>query len=253
METAGVIEATARVSVSLAGARARSEPGCGAPGVCVFRTRSVPEAASYLGRLLSWAHDGNRLNSPYIFGAVAGLFLTHLVIGKDRNLALELPQMTLVRRTAGYAILLALLVLLEQAIPRHSFTLSSRAHLRYAIPRPETNLDKDFSGLPVCRLALLGIRPRSFSPKRFRGTDTRKRSGSTCLKLISIKWTGRLGIQSPSYIIPVRNMSCFIWRWKSCGRVLRPPNRQAGSASPNTFSSKSEIGGKQLRSLARQR
>jgi alginate O-acetyltransferase complex protein AlgI len=81
-------------------------------GFVFFRTNSFAEALNYLGRLVSWAHTGTRLDSPYILGAVAAVTLAHFVIRKDRNLALELPQMSLGRRIAGYATLLVLLVLL---------------------------------------------------------------------------------------------------------------------------------------------
>jgi alginate O-acetyltransferase complex protein AlgI len=77
-----------------------------------FRAQSFSDAASYLSRMLSWAHDGTRLLSPYILAAVVAVFLVHLLVGKDRNLALELPQMSLVPRILGYASLLLVLVAL---------------------------------------------------------------------------------------------------------------------------------------------
>jgi alginate O-acetyltransferase complex protein AlgI len=77
-----------------------------------FRAQSFSDAAAYLKRLLSWSHSGTRLNSPYILAAVVGVFVVHLLVRKDRNLALELPQMPMVQRIAGYATLLVLLVLL---------------------------------------------------------------------------------------------------------------------------------------------
>jgi alginate O-acetyltransferase complex protein AlgI len=80
-------------------------------GMVVFRAQSVSDATSYLSRLLSWAHDGTRLGSPFILTAVAGIILVNLLVGKDRNLALELPQMTLAPRIVGYASLLLALVL----------------------------------------------------------------------------------------------------------------------------------------------
>lgn len=86
-------------------------------GMVVFRAQSVSDATSYLSRLLSWAHDGTRLGSPYILTAVAGLILANLLVGKNRNLALELPQMTLAPRIVGYATLLLALVLFGASDP----------------------------------------------------------------------------------------------------------------------------------------
>ena len=77
-----------------------------------FRAASVSDALDYLTRMLSWAHSGTRLGSPYILAAVGVVFLVHLLVGKDRNLALELPQWRLAPRIVGYASLLLLLVLL---------------------------------------------------------------------------------------------------------------------------------------------
>jgi alginate O-acetyltransferase complex protein AlgI len=80
-------------------------------GMIFFRAQSVPIAISYLSRLLSWAHDGARLSSPYLLGAIGVVTLVHLIIGKDRNLALELPEMRLAPRMIGYATLLLALAL----------------------------------------------------------------------------------------------------------------------------------------------
>jgi alginate O-acetyltransferase complex protein AlgI len=77
-----------------------------------FRAQSFSDAVSYLNRMLSCAHDGTRLVSPYILAAVVAVFLVHLLVGKDRNLALELPQMPLLPRILGYTSLLLLLVVL---------------------------------------------------------------------------------------------------------------------------------------------
>ncbi len=77
-----------------------------------FRTGTVPDAAAYLARMGSWTHSGTRLISPYILAAVASVFLVHLLVSKDRNLAEELPRMSLAPRIIGYASLLFLLVVL---------------------------------------------------------------------------------------------------------------------------------------------
>ena len=41
--------------------------------------------------------------SPYILAAAAALVLVHLLVKKDRNFAEELPRMSVVPRTIGYA------------------------------------------------------------------------------------------------------------------------------------------------------
>jgi alginate O-acetyltransferase complex protein AlgI len=75
-----------------------------------FRTQSLSDAASYLGLMLSWSHHGMRVMSPLILAAVAAVFLTHLLINKDRNLAEEVPQMAVPVRITAYAGLILLLV-----------------------------------------------------------------------------------------------------------------------------------------------
>jgi hypothetical protein len=50
--------------------------------------------------------------SIYIYPVVAVVFLAHLFINKDRNLALELPRKSPVVRVAVYASLLTVLVCL---------------------------------------------------------------------------------------------------------------------------------------------
>jgi alginate O-acetyltransferase complex protein AlgI len=77
-----------------------------------FRAQSVPAAAVFLGRALAWSHDGTRLISPYILSAIVGLLLVHLLVKKDRNLAEELPRLSVFPRIIGYASLLLLLVVL---------------------------------------------------------------------------------------------------------------------------------------------
>jgi alginate O-acetyltransferase complex protein AlgI len=77
-----------------------------------FRAQSVSDAAAYLNRMVFWSHSGTRLISPYILSAVAAVFLVHLLVNKDRNLAEELPRMSLPARIVGYSSLLMLLVVL---------------------------------------------------------------------------------------------------------------------------------------------
>ena len=81
-------------------------------GFVFFRAQTIGDAVLYLTRISSWADDGTRLNSPFILAAVAAVFVVHLLVRKDRNLALELPQKSLTLRIAGYSALLLLLVLL---------------------------------------------------------------------------------------------------------------------------------------------
>lgn len=78
----------------------------------VFRASSVSDAAFYFSRMFSWTHSGTRLISPYILSAFFGVFLVHLLVNKDRNLAQEMPRMSVPARIIGYAGLLLLLVAL---------------------------------------------------------------------------------------------------------------------------------------------
>jgi alginate O-acetyltransferase complex protein AlgI len=74
-----------------------------------FRAQSLANAGSYLGRMLSWSHDGNRWISPYILLAVAAVFFTHLLVNKDRNWAQEIPERAIPVRITAYATLVVLL------------------------------------------------------------------------------------------------------------------------------------------------
>ncbi|HUC85752.1 MAG TPA: MBOAT family O-acyltransferase, partial [Candidatus Acidoferrales bacterium] len=77
-----------------------------------FRAQSVPDAEVFLRRAFSFAQDGTRLISPYILLAVIVVSLIHLLVQKDRNLAEELPRMSMLPRIVGYASLFLLLVVL---------------------------------------------------------------------------------------------------------------------------------------------
>ena len=81
-------------------------------GFVFFRTQTFSEALVYLNRIVAWEHGGTRLNSPFIMAAIAAVFAVHLLVRKDRNLALELPQKSVPIRIVGYSMLLLLLVLL---------------------------------------------------------------------------------------------------------------------------------------------
>jgi hypothetical protein len=59
--------------------------------------------------MLSWQHDGIRLISPYILLALAAVFVTHVLVNKDRNWAYEIPQRAIPVRITAYAALAVLL------------------------------------------------------------------------------------------------------------------------------------------------
>jgi alginate O-acetyltransferase complex protein AlgI len=75
-----------------------------------FRTQSLSDAGSYLGLMLSWSHHGMRLFSPFILAAISVVFITHLLLDKDRNWVEELPQMSMPLRIAAYTGLIVMLV-----------------------------------------------------------------------------------------------------------------------------------------------
>jgi alginate O-acetyltransferase complex protein AlgI len=79
-------------------------------GWVFFRTESLGDAGIYLGRMLSWSHDGTRLVSPNIFPVVAAVFVTHLFINKDCNWVQEITQKSVAARIGAYTCLLLLLV-----------------------------------------------------------------------------------------------------------------------------------------------
>jgi len=81
-------------------------------GFIFFRAQNFSDAITYLSRLLVWADDGIAFRSAYIAAAVFGVFVVHLLVDKDRNLALELPQRTIPLRVLAYSSLLVMLVLL---------------------------------------------------------------------------------------------------------------------------------------------
>ena len=81
-------------------------------GWVFFRAQSLPVAVQYLGRMLGWSHDGVHLFSPYILPAVLAVFVTHLLVQKDRNWALEIPQRAMFLRIGFYSALVLLICLL---------------------------------------------------------------------------------------------------------------------------------------------
>ena len=78
-------------------------------GWLFFRAQSLEEAGQYLSRLLAWSDDGTRMVSPYILSAVAVVFLTHLIIRKDRNYAQEIPQLSVSMRILNFTALTLLI------------------------------------------------------------------------------------------------------------------------------------------------
>ena len=81
-------------------------------GWLFFRAQSWPAAIEYLSRLTAWSLDGSRFVSPYIFPALAAVFLTHLLTPKDRNWAHQIPQSSIPMRIAHYSALAILIVCL---------------------------------------------------------------------------------------------------------------------------------------------
>jgi len=81
-------------------------------GFVFFRAQTIGDAFLYLKRIAAWDHSGTRLSSPFILSAVGAVLLVHLLVRKDRNLALELSRKSVGVRIAGYTFLLLLLVLL---------------------------------------------------------------------------------------------------------------------------------------------
>lgn len=81
-------------------------------GWLFFRAQSWSAAIEYLSRLMTWSHDGTRFISPYILPTLAAVFLTHLVMQKDRNWAQKIPERLIPERIAFYAGIALLIVCL---------------------------------------------------------------------------------------------------------------------------------------------
>jgi alginate O-acetyltransferase complex protein AlgI len=88
-------------------------------GMVFFRASSFSEAVSYLKGLAGWNQDGLRLGSPYILSGLIIVFLVHLIVGKDRNFAVQFPQLAMPARILAYSCLLVMLVLVgaSDAVP----------------------------------------------------------------------------------------------------------------------------------------
>jgi D-alanyl-lipoteichoic acid acyltransferase DltB (MBOAT superfamily) len=87
-------------------------------GLIFFGTPDLSAALVYLQRLAVWQTAGEQLNSPFIAAAIAIVFLVHLLVNKDRNLALELPTRALPIRVMGYTSLVLLLALFAATEPK---------------------------------------------------------------------------------------------------------------------------------------
>jgi alginate O-acetyltransferase complex protein AlgI len=87
-------------------------------GLIFFGTPDLSAAFVYLQRLAFWQTAGEQLNSPFIAAAIAIVFLVHLVVHKDRNLALELPTRAFPIRVMGYTSLVLLLALFAATEPK---------------------------------------------------------------------------------------------------------------------------------------
>jgi alginate O-acetyltransferase complex protein AlgI len=85
----------------------------------VFGTPTLAAAAAYLHRMLTWTKHGVALNSPYMLPAALLVFVTHLLIHKDRNLVEEMVSYPVPARAFTYASLLLLLTTLvaSEAVP----------------------------------------------------------------------------------------------------------------------------------------
>ncbi len=81
-------------------------------GWVLFRAQNWPLAVQYLSRMLSWSHEGVHLVSPYILPAVTAVFITHLLVQKDRNWSLEIPKRATHIRIGFYSALVLLICLL---------------------------------------------------------------------------------------------------------------------------------------------
>ncbi len=81
-------------------------------GWIFFRASSWDAACLYVKQMATWSHEGTRLVSPMILPALAAVFFVHLVVNKDRNLALEMPRRSVPVRILGYTALATLLVCL---------------------------------------------------------------------------------------------------------------------------------------------
>ncbi len=81
-------------------------------GWIFFRAQTWSDAVHFVIRLATWSMDGVRVVSPYIFPALAAVFVVHLLIKKDRNWAQEIPHRSMLLRITAYSALIVLLSML---------------------------------------------------------------------------------------------------------------------------------------------
>jgi alginate O-acetyltransferase complex protein AlgI len=79
-------------------------------GWIFFREQSWTAACQYVGRIVTWNHDGARFVSPYIMAAVCVVFFVHLIVPKDSNWFEDIAKRPVVVRALGYGALLWLIV-----------------------------------------------------------------------------------------------------------------------------------------------
>jgi len=76
-----------------------------------FRAQTFPAARQMLMSILTLKHSGDRVTSPFILAAIAGVGLVHVFQSKDAKLHETLPDAGLFARIVPYAVLLTLLAL----------------------------------------------------------------------------------------------------------------------------------------------
>jgi hypothetical protein len=81
-------------------------------GWLFFRAPDWSVAGEYFSRILAWNPDGTRLVSPYILSALLVVFLSHILLQKDRNWEQEIPLKSVPVRVLNYAALALLITCL---------------------------------------------------------------------------------------------------------------------------------------------
>jgi alginate O-acetyltransferase complex protein AlgI len=79
-------------------------------GWIFFRAESLATAGVYITRLLTWNHSATHMISPQILAALVAVFVTHIVVQKDRVWAHEIPNYRMPARLFAYSALAILLV-----------------------------------------------------------------------------------------------------------------------------------------------
>jgi alginate O-acetyltransferase complex protein AlgI len=79
-------------------------------GWVFFRAASWDSACVFLRRMFTQAGDGVRVVPPQLLPILLAIILVHLLIGKDRNWAVEIPERPILVRVMGYSVLALALV-----------------------------------------------------------------------------------------------------------------------------------------------